>query len=172
MDLLRALHNIQIPNVLPVPLTPTPLALFCLVLFLWSFGPALKQDVRAGFVVWLRLTWAIFLLPAVTGALLALGGAQVPSATRAPAEYIRDVCQASGDLSRHCLPVDPSQNGMHWMYVLFTVLSLIVIEVLIRGRVIERGLGLKALPVVTLFMYGAAYMIGHSATFPGSTPGT
>lgn len=172
MDLLRAIHDLQIPNVLPVPLIPTPLALFSLVLFLWSLSPALKGEVRPGFLVWLRLTWAAFLIPAATGIMLALGGSKVPSAVRAPADFIRENCPQPGDLSRICLPVDPSQDHMHWMYVFFTILSLYVIEVLIKGNLVERRVALRALPVVTLFMYGAVYMIGHTATFPGSTPGT
>lgn len=161
MDLLRTIHDVVLPNLLPVKSPfPTPLAFFSLILFIWSLGPAIKGEVRFGFLVWLRLTWAAFLIPAVTGIFLALGGAKVPSAI-----------DVGGGQSKYGLPADPSQDKMHWMYVLFTLLSLYVIEVLIKGHLIDRRTGLRLLPVVTLFMYGCVYMIGHVATFPGSHPG-
>lgn len=172
MDLLRTIHDVVLPNLLPVKSPfPTPLAFFSLILFIWSLGPAIKGEVRFGFLVWLRLTWAAFLIPAVTGIFLALGGAKVPSSINASAEYIRENCPTTGDLTKYCQPTDPSQDKMHWMYVLFTLLSLYVIEVLIKGHLIDRRTGLRLLPVVTLFMYGCVYMIGHVATFPGSHPG-
>lgn len=162
MELLRLIHGYQIviPGN-PLALFPTPYALATLVLFLWSLGPAIKGTVRTGFVVWLRLTWVLTLIPAVTGVILALGGGKVPSATN-----------AGGDLSKYGFPVDPSRNPEHWMYSAFCLLSLYVIEVLVKGRLIKHQTGLRLLPVATLFLYGCAYMVGRVAVFPGSTPGT
>ena len=158
MDILKVIHDLQLPPILPIALWPTPIALATFVLFLWSFGPALKPEVRLGFLVWLRLTWAALLIPAVTGVILAVGGLKVPSAT--------DV----GDgLSKYGFKVDPNRDWEHIMYAAFSLLSLYVIEMLIKGRMIEHKIGLKFLPVVTLFLYGCAYMIGRVATFPGNS---
>ncbi|WP_216318663.1 hypothetical protein [Deinococcus aestuarii] len=160
MDLLRLIHNVQFGSSLAL-LFPTPLALGTLVLFLWSLGPALKGTVRTGFLVALRVVWVLTLLPAVTGVILAVGGAKVPSAVN-----------VGGGLTKYGLPYDPSRDPEHWMYTAFVLLSLYVIEVLVRGRLVEHRRGLRFLPVVTLFLYGCAYMVGRVAVFPGSTPGT
>lgn len=157
MDILKQIHDLSIPNIFPVPLLPTPLALVSFILFLWSLGPALKQEVRFGFLVWLRLTWAALLIPAVTGVILAVGGLKVPSAT-----------DAGGGMTKYGYKVDHVRDGEHMMYAAFCLISLYVIEVLIKGRLIEHKLGLRFLPVVTLFLYGAAYMVGRVAVFPGS----
>jgi hypothetical protein len=160
MEFLRLVHGYQFGSSLAL-LFPTPYALATLILFVWSLGPALKGTVRTGFLVWLRVTWVLTLLPAVTGVILAVGGLKVPSAT-----------DVGGGLSKYGLPADPSRNWEHWMYTAFVLLSLYVIEVLVRGRMIEHRRGLRYLPVATLFLYGCAYMIGRVAVFPGSTPGT
>ncbi|WP_412028477.1 hypothetical protein [Deinococcus yunweiensis] len=160
MEWLRQIHNIRFDTPLGLFLSG-PLVVAALVLFLWSVAPAVKGTVSRGFIVWLRVTWAAFLLPAVTGVVLALGGLKVASAT-----------DAGGGTTRYGFPVDPSRDWEHWMYAAFTLLTLYVIEVLIKGRVIEHRLGLKFLPVATLFMYGCTFMIGRVAVFPGSTPGT
>lgn len=156
MDFLKLLHDLQIPNYLPIALIPTPLALITLVLFLWSFGPALKNEVRPGFLVWLRLTWAALLIPAVTGVILAVGGLKVPSAS-----------DVGGGVSKYGYQVDPVRDSEHWMYAAFALLSLYVIEILVKGRIIDHKVGLRLLPVVTLFLYGVAYMVGRVAVFPG-----
>ncbi|GAA5514976.1 hypothetical protein Dcar01_03740 [Deinococcus carri] len=171
MEFLRLIHGYQFNNALAL-LFPTPYALVTLILFLWSFGPAIKAQVRLGFLVWLRIVWALTLLPVVTGVILAVGGEKVPSATRASAAYLREHCPAVGDFSRYCLPVDPSRDWEHLMYTAFALLSLYVIEVLVKGRMIPHRTGLRFLPVATLFLYGCAYMVGRVAVFPGSTPGT
>lgn len=171
MDVLRLIHGYQFGSALAL-LFPTPYALATLVLFLWSLGPALKGEVRQGFLVWLRLTWVLTLLPVVTGVILAVGGEKVPSATRASADYLREHCGQVGDLSKYCLPVDPSRDWEHWMYSAFALLSLYIIEVLVKGRLISHRRGLRYLPVATLFLYGCAYMVGRVAVLPGSTPGT
>lgn len=160
MDLLRLIHGYQFGSSLAL-LFPTPYALATLVLFLWSFGPALKREVRTGFMVWLRLTWVLTLIPVATGVILAVGGARVPSAVN-----------VGGGLTRYGLPYDPSRDWEHWMYSAFALLSLYVIEVLVKGRLIRHQTGLRYLPVATLFLYGCAYMVGRVAVLPGSTPGT
>lgn len=157
MDILKQIHDLQLPPLLPLPLWPTPFALATFVLFLWSFGPALKQEVRFGFLVWLRLTWAALLIPAVTGVILAVGGLKVPSAT-----------DVGGGLSKYGFRVDPNRDLEHLMYTFFALLSLYLIEILMRSTAIERRIGLRLLPVATLFLYGCAYMVGRVATFPGN----
>ncbi|GMA16816.1 hypothetical protein E5F05_16515 [Deinococcus metallilatus] len=160
MEFLRLIHGYQFGSALAL-LFPTPYALATLILFLWSLGPALKGVVRTGFLVWLRLTWVLTLIPVVTGVILAVGGEKVPSATN-----------VGGGLTKYGYPVDPSRDWEHWMYSAFALLSLYVIEVLVKGRLISHRRGLRYLPVATLFLYGCAYMIGRVAVFPGSTPGT
>lgn len=161
MELLRLVHGYILPPLLPVPLITTPLTLITLVLFVWSLAPALKGEVRPGFVVWVRVTWLAFLLPAVTGVALALGGLKVPSST-----------DVGGGLTKYGLPVDPKRDGEHWMYAAFALLSLFIIEVLIAGRLLDRKKGLRYLPVVTLFLYGVAYMVARVAVFPGNSVAT
>ncbi|MFC4637317.1 hypothetical protein [Deinococcus hohokamensis] len=160
MDLLRLIHGYQFGTSLAL-LFPTPYALATLILFVWSLAPALKGTVSRSFLVWLRVTWALTLIPGVTGVLLALGGAKVPSATN-----------VGGGLTRYGLPYDPSRDGEHWMYAAFALLTLYLLEVLVAGRMIRHERGLKFLPVATLFLYGCAYMVGRVAVLPGSTPGT
>ncbi|MFC4425929.1 hypothetical protein [Deinococcus navajonensis] len=171
MDLLRLIHGYQFGTSLAL-LFPTPYALATLILFVWSLAPALKGTVSRSFLVWLRVTWALTLIPGVTGVLLSLSGARVPSATRAAADYLQEHCGRTGDLSRYCQPVDPSRDGEHWMYAAFALLTLYLLEVLVKGRIIRHERGLKFLPVATLFLYGCAYMVGRVAVLPGSTPGT
>lgn len=160
MELLRAFHGYQFGSSLAL-LFPTPYALATLILMVWSVAPAVKGVVGRSFLVWLRVVWALTLIPAATGVILALGGEKVPSAV-----------DVGGGLTRYGLPYDPSRDLEHWMYSAFALLSLYVIEVLVRGRMIEHRAGLKYLPVVTLFLYGVAYMIGRVAVLPGSTPGS
>ena len=159
MDVLRALHGYSFDFDLAF-LFPNLFALASLILFFWSLRPALRGELSSGFVMGVRVTWLTFLLPAVTGILLTLGGGKVPSAV-----------DVGGGKTKFGTPYDPTQEGMHWLYGGFGLLSLIVIELLIRGEVIERRTGLRVLPVVILFMYGCAYMVGHVAFYPGSTPG-
>lgn len=160
MEFLRLVHGYQFGSALAL-FFPTPFALATLILFVWSLGPAVKGTVRTAFLVGLRVVWALTLIPAVTGVILAVGGAKVPSATN-----------VGGGLTKYGLPYDPSRDWEHWMYTAFALLSLYVIEVLVKGRLIEPRQGLRFLPVATLFLYGVAYMVGRVAVFPGSTPGT
>lgn len=177
MDILKQIHDLGLPNPFPfVSPFNTPLALVSFVLFLWSFGPALKGEVRPGFLVWLRLTWAALLIPAATGVMLALGGGKVASSVPAGAAHLSAACQEfaakngldTSQLTRYCLPADPVRDGEHLMYSAFALLSLYAIEVLIKGRLVDAKKGLRVLPVVTLFLYGAVYMIGRVAVFPGN----
>lgn len=160
MELLRAIHGYQFGSALAL-LFPTPYALSTLILLVWSLAPAVKGTVSRSFLVWLRVVWALTLIPVATGVILALGGAKVPSAT--------DIGNGG---SKYGYLVDPSRDLEHWMYSAFALISLYVIEVLVKGRLIEHKSGLKYLPVATLFLYGVAYMIWRVAVLPGSTPGT
>lgn len=160
MEFLRLIHGYQFGSSLAL-LFPTPFALATLILFVWSLGPALKGTVGFSFLVWLRITWALTLIPGVTGVILALGGAKVPSAT-----------DVGGGLTKYGLPYDSSRDPEHWMYAAFSLLTLYVIEVLVKGHMVEHRRGLKFLPLATLFLYGCAYMVGRVAVLPGSTPGS
>ncbi|AXG98909.1 hypothetical protein DVJ83_06740 [Deinococcus wulumuqiensis] len=159
MDVLRALHGYSF-NFDAAFLAPNPFALTSLLLFVWSFWMLRRDEVTPGFLAGVRLTWLTFLLPALTGIVLTLAGGKVPSAV-----------DVGGGKTKFGTPYDPTQEGMHWLYGVFALLSLLLIESLIRGQFIERRKGLKLLPVVILFMYGCAYMVGHVAFYPGSTPG-
>lgn len=160
MELLRLIHGYHLNTPFGLLLS-TPFAVVTLVLFLWSFGPALKGEVRLGFLVWLRLTWVLTLIPIVTGVILAVGGEKVPSATN-----------VGGGLTKYGLPVDPSRDWEHLMYTAFALLTLYLMEVLVKGRMVEHRKGLRYLPAATLFLYGCACMVARVAIFPGSTPGT
>ncbi|GGK16468.1 hypothetical protein GCM10008955_07350 [Deinococcus malanensis] len=160
MELLRLIHGYQFDSSLAT-LFPTPYALATLILFVWSLGPALKGTVGFSFLVWLRITWALTLIPGVTGVMLALGGAKVPSAT-----------DVGGGLTKYRLPYDPSRDYEHWMYAALALLTLYVIEVLIKGHLVEQRRGMKFLPLATLFLYACAYRVGQVAVVPGSTPGS
>lgn len=160
MEFLRLLHGYHFNSPLGIFLS-TPYAVATLVLFVWSLGPALKGRVGPGFLIWLRLTWVLTLLPVATGVILAVGGAKVPSAT-----------DVGGGLSRYGLPADPSRDWEHWMYGAFGLLSLYVIEVLIRGQAVEHRRGLRYLPLATFFLYCVAIRVVQVAVFPGASPGT
>ncbi|MDO4263900.1 MAG: hypothetical protein Q4C67_06865 [Deinococcus sp.] len=181
IDFLKALHNFVWPdswvNAVPLlSLTPTPLALATAVLFVWSLAPAFKGQVGAGFLGWLRLTWVLTLFPAVTGVILAVGGGKVASSVVAPAAVQQELCGQVANLTRYCRPVDPPRDLEHWMYTGFTVLSLLAVEALARdrwnGEFLGVNLGLKLLPVLTLFLAGCVYMIGRVAIYPGNSVGT
>lgn len=163
MDFLRQLHDLMIAG-FPVPLFPTPFALLTLVLFLWSLWVAYKGEVTPAFRLWVRLNWLWLALMALTGTLLALSGAKVPSAI-----------DLGGGVTKYGQPFDPTQEGMHLLYSGFALLSLLVLEAMLSGKIPEEVLPrrklLWLLPVVTLFLYGCAYMAGFVASFPGSTPG-
>lgn len=157
MEWLRLIHGYRFDTPLGIFFS-NPLVAATLVLFVWSLAPAVKGRVNVGFLVWLRVTWAAFLLPAVIGVILALDGLKVPSAT-----------PAAGGLTKYGFPVDPNRDAEHWMYAAFVLLTLYVIEVLVKGRMIEHRIGLRFLPVATLFMYGCAFMIARVAVFPGNS---
>ena len=169
-EFLQALHGYTFPGSWAL-LFPTPLALATLILFIWSLAPAFKGQVGAGFLGWLRLTWVLTLLPAVTGIIMAVGGGKVPSSVAAPAEVQQDLCGRVAHLTRYCLPADPVRDMEHWMYSGFTLLSLLALEGLLRGRWGDNRWGLKLLPVITLFLYGCVYMVGRVAVLPGNSAG-
>ena len=161
MAFLKWLHNWQVATPFALVI-PTPLAIAAFVLFLWSFGPALRLRVGRPMLWWLRLTWALTLLPAVTGILLALTGSKVASA----------VALAGQATTRYGYPPDPKRNGEHWMYAGFALLSLYLIELLIRGKVVSPRVGLRYLPLLTFFLWGCTFMVYRVAVLPGSTPGS
>ncbi len=161
MAFITWLHNWQVASPFALVI-PTPLAIACFVLFLWSFGPAIKLRVGRPMVLWLRLTWALTLLPAVTGIILAVGGSKVASA----------VAQTGQATTKYGYPPDPNRNYEHWMYAGLVLLSLYIIEVLIHGKLIKPQIGLRYLPLVTFFMWGCAFMVYRVAVLPGSASGT
>lgn len=161
MDFISGIHGLHLPPGFGTPFFPTPLALITLILFCWSILPAIQQKISGPFLIYLRLTWLAALYPAITGLLLALNGRKVPSATA-----------VNGDLSKYNLPADPSRNWEHWMYAGFILLTLYIIELLIKGEWIKREVALRYLPLATFFLYGVAIRVGQVAVFPGSTPGT
>ncbi len=160
MEFLRQIHDFQF-NSSWAFLFPTPYALITLILFLLSIWPAIIGRVGPAFLVALRLAWLMTFIPAITGIILAVAGGKVPSATN-----------AGGGLSKYGYPIDPSRNLEHWMYAGLAIFSLYFIEVVVKGKVIETKVGTRFLPIITLFLYGCAYMISRVAVFPGSTPGT
>lgn len=188
IEFLKAVHGYSFPfsadlmDAVPLlALIPGPLALTSLVLFIWSLAPAFKGEVGAGFVAWLRLTWVLTFIPMVTGIALAVSGGKVASSVLAPTgtdfgteclNYAARNGWATETLTRYCLPVDPARDLEHWMYTSFTLLSLLAVEALARrrwdGNFLGVGLGLKLLPVITLFLYGCVYMIGRVAILPGN----
>lgn len=157
MAFLTWLHNWQIASPFALVI-PTPLAVACLVLFFWSFGPAVKLRVGRPMMVWLRFTWALTLIPAVTGIILAVSGSKVASA----------VAAAGHATTKYGYPPDPKRNGEHWMYAAFVVLSLYIIELMIQGRFVKREVALRYLPLVTFFMWGCSFMVYRVAVLPGA----
>ncbi len=157
MAFLTWLHNWQIASPFALVI-PTPLAVACLVLFLWSFGPAIKLRVGRPMMVWLRFTWALTLIPAVTGVILAVSGSKVASA----------VAAAGQATTKYGYPPDAKRNGEHWMYAAFVVLSLYIVELMIQGRFVKRETALRYLPLVTFFMWGCSFMVYRVAVLPGS----
>ncbi|WP_161883243.1 hypothetical protein [Deinococcus alpinitundrae] len=159
MDLLRALHDFSF-NTSLAKLFPNLFTLACLLLLIWSIPVALRGVVDRGFILLTRLTWAIFFLYGLSGMLLAASGLKVASA----------VAEAGKEVTKYGFSPDPKRNLEHWMYTIFALASLYFIEVLIAGKLIDRRKGLYFLPVVTLFLWGCAYMIGRVAIFPGEQP--
>lgn len=156
MEVLRMLHGYQFNSEWAL-FFPTPFSLVTLVLFVWSLGPLLHKTIRPWYVVWLRLTWGFFLLPAVLGTALLIDGRQVPSAT-----------DLGEGFSKYGLPVDENRTLEHLMYSLFALVSLYLLELMIKGQLLKPQLVYKIMPVVTLFLYGVAYMIGRTAVLPGN----
>lgn len=156
MDLLRAFHDLTF-NTPYAKLAPNPFTLVCLILMIWSVVPAIRGVVDVGFTFVTRLSWAVFLLFGASGIVLAATGLKVPSA----------VVEAGKTVTKYGFLPDPKRNLEHSMYAVFALASLYFIEVLIAGKVIERRKGLYFLPVVTLFLWGCAYMVGRVAVFPG-----
>lgn len=159
MDLLRTLHGYQ---GIPFPLFVTPFAFTTFILFVWSVVVAARGRPDRGFRAWLGLTWVTFLLPALTGLILALNGGKVASAV-----------DIGGGRTRYGLPYDPTQEFMHLLYPGFALLTLLLLGPLLRAQLplLSERRRLWILPVATLFLYGCAYMAGFVAVFPGSTPG-
>lgn len=158
MELLKQLHTISLANPFPfVSPFNTPLALVTFILFVWSIGPTFHLKISTGLLYCLRLNWFVFLWMGLTGFLLSIQGYKVASAT-----------DIGGGVTRYGFRVDPVRDLEHMMYAAFCLISLYAIEVLLQGKVVEHKKGLRLLPAVTLFLYGAAYMVGRVAVFPGN----
>lgn len=157
MDWLRAFHAfdfIRVPSPLII-LVPNPFALWCLLLMFWSFGIAYRGHFSAAFRGAVRLTWAAFLLYGVSGVMLALSGQKVASA----------VAAAGKQVTKYGFAPQAKRNPEHWMYTAFVLLSLFAIEALM-GKLLPERRATRVLPVVTLFMWGAALMIVRVAVLP------
>ena len=176
MAFITWLHNWQLSTPFGL-LIPTPLAVVTLVLFVWSIGPAIKLKVGRPMVWWLRLTWVLTLLPAVTGTILALGGGKVASAIATTNPTIIQKCaeagaKVAGGITRYCNQPDPKRNLEHWMYAGLAIVSLYIIEVLIAGKLVSPKIGLRVLPLVAFFLWGCCFMVYRVAVLPGASAGT
>lgn len=157
MELLKDIHRLA----LPIPVVGHHLVFLTALLTVWSLVLAVRATVPVGFVYLLRLSWVAFGINTLTGLILGVAGQRVPSAVPAT---------PGGRLTTLNLPVDSSRHWEHLMYAAFALLTLYAIEVLIAGRVVPRQVGLRFLPVATLFLIGVAYMAVRVAYLPGSTP--
>lgn len=158
MDLLRALHRFDFMNV-PSPwviLLPDPFTVCCFLLMLWSFGVAFRGQFSHAFRVAVRGLWVLFGVYGVSGVLLSLSGLKVASA----------VALAGKNVTRYGFPPQAKRDPEHWMYAAFVLLSLFVIEALMAQKLLDEKKSARVLPVVTLFMWGAAVMIVHVAVVP------
>ncbi len=160
MDLLRTFHSYDFIQVTSpwVVLVPNPFALATLLVMFWSFGAAFKGQISHGFRVAVRGMWVLFGLYGVSGVLLSLGGAKVASA----------VALAGKTVTKYGFAPQAKRDPEHWMYTGFVLLSLFALEALLSGKLVGEKKAARLLPVVTLFMWGAALMIVRVAVVPGN----
>lgn len=159
MNVLVDLHRLA----LPIPIIGHHLVLLTALLFVWSLVFLARPLVPGGYVALLRFTWFAFALNTLSGLVLAVTGARVPSAEPAT---------PGGNVTVVGFPPDPSRHWEHLMYAAFAILSLYIMEVLVAGRALPAARGLRFMPLVTLFLACVAYMSVRVAYIPGSTPGT
>ena len=153
MNVLQSLHAAS----LPVPLAPTVTTLLTLILFVWSLVFLAWPRPSPAFHVFVRLTWAWLAVNVLTGLILLFAGGKVPSAVAAP----------GSPLTLYGYAPYPARQWEHLMYALFVIVSLAVAELLLAGRLGAPGKVLRLMPVVTLFLYGVAYMAAYVTVFPG-----
>ena len=158
MDLLRAFHDFTFGTAL-AKLFPNPFTLVCLVLMVWSVAPALRGAVDRGFVWLTRLSWLVFALYGLSGVVLALSGPQ--GGERGG--------RSGQDRHQVRLPARPQAQPGTLDVQRLRAGQLVFHRSLIAGKLIDRRRGLYFLPVVTLFLWGCAYMIGRVAVFPGES---
>ncbi len=154
MNALRYLHAAS----LPIPLAPTVTTLLTLILFVWSLIFLVRPRPIPTFHVFVRLTWGWLALNTVTGLILLLSGGQVPSAVAAP----------GSQLTIYNYAPYPARQWEHLMYAFFVIVSLVAAELLLAGRFGAPNRVLRLMPVITLFLYGVAYMAAYVTVFPGS----
>lgn len=154
MNALNYLHAAS----LTIPLAPTVTTLLTLLLFVWSLVFLVRPRPVPAFHVALRLTWAWLALNTLTGLVLLFAGGKVPSAVAAP----------GSPLTVYGYPPYPARQWEHLMYAFFVIVSLAAMELLLAGRFGAPGKVLRLMPVVTLFLYGVAYMAAYVTVFPGS----
>lgn len=158
MQVLSEIHGFLFGN----PLAPHPLGLASLLLTVAAVVHIFWPRLRALVLGLLRLNWLAYAVPVISGTILFASGRRTPSAT----EY-------EGGLTRYGCPPDPARAWEHLMYAGFVLLSLLAMEALLRRGYLEplgitEGRARLLVPVVALFMYGCAYMVGRVAILPGS----
>ena len=159
---MRSIHSSSIAFGILFP------ALLFLIQTVWSLYFVVRptSSVRA-FLTYNRLLSVLVGFITLSGVALSLMGLKTPIATKGikPGDSI--VCGTQA-----CQPLDPSRNWEHWMYTAFIVLSLVFVEVLLSGRLVERKVGARFLGIAAFFAFGAAVMVVRVTFLPGSTPGT
>ena len=162
VDFLRSIHSSSIALGILFP------AFLFLIQTVWSLYFVVRpaSSVRA-FLTYNRLLSVLVGIITLSGVALSLMGLKTPIATPGVKPGDSMVC---GTLA--CQPLDPSRNWEHWMYTAFIVLSLVFVEVLLSGRLVERKVGARFLGIAAFFAFGAAIMVMRVVFLPGSTPGT
>lgn len=161
MDVLKAIHSSSIAFGLYF------VAFLFFVQTIWSlFYLVRPESSTRAFLFYNRILSVLIGIFTLSGVALALMGLKTPIATPGlkPGDSI--VCGTQA-----CQPLDPSRNWEHWMYTSFMVLSLVLVEVLLSGRFMERKVGARYLGLAAFFAFGAAVMVVRVVFLPGSTPG-
>lgn len=142
---------------------PHVLAIASLLLTAAGTAYVFSEKLRGLTLLTLRLTWVAFLIPAISGIILLVSGRRVPSTV-----------DIGTGLTRYGCPPDANRGWEHLMYAAFILLSLLALEALLKRGYFE-ALGVSGLrerlfvPLVALFLYGCAYMVGRVAILPGTS---